>query len=116
MLSGIKEHRKALLAQLAQVQALGAWHITRAFKGISKQALNVKVYLSSIGLESDKKVYQTAARLHRGSFYPTIIQSKIPHPRQTCTPLEILEKRHIKLLESNIQELDKRPVYIIAPK
>lgn len=50
-----KENRKRLVIQLAQVQALGACLITRAFKVTSTQALNIKVYLTSFGLELDRR-------------------------------------------------------------
>lgn len=100
--SGEKGHRKALVAQLAQVQALGARLITGAFKATSAQALNVEAYLTPIGLELDKKAHQTAARLHSGSLYSTITQGRSTHPRRTPTPLEILEKYHTKLLRNNI--------------
>lgn len=104
-----------MVAQLAQVQALEARLITGAFKATSTQALNFEAHLTPIGLELDKKAHQTAARLYSGCFYSTITQGRSTHPRQTPTLLEILEKRHTKFLGRNIQELEKRPVYIVAP-
>ena len=89
--SGEKGHRKALVMQLAQVQALGARLITGAFKATSTQTLNIETYLTPIKLELDKKVHQTAARLHSGTFYSTITQGRSTHPRRIHTPLEILE-------------------------
>ena len=41
--------------QLAQVQALEASVITRAFKATSMQTLNIEAYLTPIGLKLDKK-------------------------------------------------------------
>ena len=103
-----------MVTQLAQVQARGAWLITGAFKATSTQTLNVEACLTPIRLELDKKVYQIAVCLHLGSLYSIIIQGKSTHPRQNFTTLKILEKRHIKLLGSNIQELEKTLVYIVA--
>ena len=114
-LSDEKGHCKALVMQLAQVQALGARLITGAFKATSTQALNIEAHLIPIGLELDKKTNQTAARLYSGPLYPIITQDRSTHLRRTFTPLEILEKRHTKLLGSNIQELEKKPAYIVAP-
>lgn len=113
--SGKQGHSKAFVAQLAQIQVLGTRLIIRVFKAISTQALNIETYLTLIGLELYKKVYQTAACLQSGSLYLTITQSRSTHLRQSLTLLEILEKHYTKLLGSNIQELKKRPVYILAP-
>ncbi len=103
-----------MITQLAQVQALGARLITGAFKATFTQVLYVETYLTPIGLELDKKAYQIAICLHSGSLYSTITQGRSTHPRQTLTPLEILKKRHTKLLRSNIQELERITVYIVA--
>ena len=89
--------------------------LTGAFKATSTQALNIETYLTPIKLELDKKFHQTAARLHSGSLYSDITQGRSTHLRQTRTPLEILENRHTKLLKSSIQELERTPVYIVAP-
>lgn len=78
------------------------------------QARNIKAYLTLIGLKLDKKVYQIATRLHSSLLYSTIMQSRFTYKKQSLTTLEILEKRYIKLLRSNIQELEKKPVYIIT--
>lgn len=56
-----------------------------------------------------------AAQLYLGLFYLTITQNKLVHPKQLFTPLEILKKRHIKLLKNNISKLEKKPAYITAP-
>ena len=114
MLSSEKRHCKTLVTQLAQVQALEARVITRAFKTTSVQALNIEAYLIPIRLELDKKTNQTAARLCWGFFYSTITQNRSVHPKQLPTPLETLEKRHIKLWESSISELEKKPAYITS--
>ena len=79
--SGKKRHRKALVMQLAQVQALETRLITKVFKKTSTQALNIEAYLTLIGLELDKKVHQTAVCLHSGSFYSTITQNRSTHPK-----------------------------------
>ncbi len=50
-----KRNQKTLVLQLAQLQVLGARLITGAFKATSTQALNVEAYLTTIGLEWDKK-------------------------------------------------------------
>lgn len=113
--SGEKGHRKTLVTQLVQVQSLGARLITGAFKATSTQALNIETYLTQIGLELDKKVHQTAARLYPGPLYSSITQGRSTQSRQTPTPLEDLEKRHAKLLGSSIRELERTPVYIVAP-
>lgn len=106
---------KLLVTQLAQVQSLGARLITKAFKATSTQVLNIQTYLTPIGLVIDKKVHQTAARLHSGSLYSIITEGRSTQPRQTPTPLEVLEKRRTKLLGSSIQELERTPVCIVAP-
>ena len=111
MPSGEKGHRKTLITQLVQVQALGTCVITGVFKATSVQTLNIEAYLTPIGLELDKKTNQTAARLCSGPLYSTITQNRSVHLRQLLTPLETLEKRYFRLLGSNISELEKRPAY-----
>ena len=81
MPSGEKGHRKTLVTQLAQVQALGARAINGALKATSVQTLNIEAYLTPIGLELDKKADQTAARLYSGPLYSTITQNRSVHPR-----------------------------------
>lgn len=61
--------------QLAQPQALRACLITEAFKAVSVQALNVKAYLTPIGLKLDKIADQIAACLGFGLLHHTLTQS-----------------------------------------
>lgn len=72
MPSSKKRHCKTLVMQLAQVQALEAQLITKAFKATLVQSLNIETYLTPIELELDKKVHQIAVCLYSGSFYSTI--------------------------------------------
>ena len=89
MPSGKKGHRKTLVTQLVQVQALGARAITGAFKATSVQALNIhEAYLTPIGLELDKKDDQTAARLYSGPLYSTITQNRSVHCLHPLKPLK----------------------------
>ena len=77
--------------------------------------LNIEAYFTSIRLELDKKTDQTAAWLCLGLFYSTITENRSVHSRQLLIPLETLEKSHVKLLGSNISELEKKLAYIMAP-
>ena len=101
--------------QLAQAQAVEAYLITGAFKATSAQALNVEAYLTPIDLELDKKADQIVARLYSGPLYHTLIQSRSTYPKQILAPLKVLEKHYAKLFGNNIHELEKKPVYIVAP-
>lgn len=109
-----KEYCKTLVTQLAQVQALGAYIITRVFRAIPIQVLNTEAYLTFIRLELDKKTDQKAARLCLVPLYLTITQNRSVHPRRLLTPQETFEKRHIKLFGSSISKLEKRLAYITA--
>lgn len=51
-----KKNQKTLMAQLVQAQTIEIRFITKAFKAISAQALNIQVYLTSINLELDQKI------------------------------------------------------------
>ena len=94
--------------QLAQVQALRAHIITRAFKATSAQAL------TPIGLELDKKADQTAARLCFELLYYMLTQNWSVHLRRIFALLEIHGKCYTKHFGTNIHELEKKPVYNIA--
>lgn len=86
--------------------------IIGAFKVISVQALNIKAYLTSIGLELDKKTDQTITQLYLNPLFSIIIQNWSVYATQLPTTLKILENYHIKLLKNSISELEKKPVYI----
>lgn len=103
-----------LVMQLAHIQALGISLITKAFRATSMQALNIKAYLTAIGLELDKKTNQTATHLCSGLLYHTLTQGRSLHLKQISTPLKILKKRHAKLFGNNIHNLKRRPAYIVA--
>ncbi len=107
-----KGNRKRLVLQLAQVQALGTRLITGAFKATSAQALNVEAYLTPIGLELDKRTYQTAAHLCSGPLYRMLTKSRSTHPRRILTPLEVFEKCYAKLFGNNIREVESKPAYM----
>lgn len=85
------------------------------FKVTSFQALNVEAHLTPITLELDKKTVQTAACFFSGPLYQIVTQSRSKCVRQTSNPLEILEKCYKKLLGHSIEELKKRPPYIVPP-
>ena len=78
------------------------------------QALNVEVYLTSIGFELDKKVDQTAARLCSGLLYQTLTQNRSTHLRKIFAPLKIFEERYAKLFGNNIQKPESKLAYIVA--
>ncbi len=88
---GKKGNRKTLVLKLIQVPTLGARLITGAYKATTSQALNVKAYLTTIGLELNKRTDQTAARLYSGPLYLTVTQSRSTHPRRILTPFEVLK-------------------------
>lgn len=113
--TGEKGNQKTLVTQLVQAQATGARLVTGAFKATSSQVLNIEAHLTPINLELDKKTVQTAARLFSGPLYQTVTQSRSTCVRRTSAPLEILEKGYIKIVGSSIEELEKRPSYIVPP-
>ncbi len=94
---------------------MGARLITRAFKATSAQALNIEAYLTPIDLELDKKIIQTAACLFSGPLYHTLTQGRSTYVKRTLTPLETIEKYYVKFVGSNIEELERRPAYIVPP-
>ncbi len=101
--------------KLVQAQATGARLITGVFKATSAPALNIEAHLTPIDLELDKKTIQTAARLFSGPFYHTLTQGRSTNVKRTLTPFETLEKYYLKSVGSNIDELEKRPAYIVPP-
>lgn len=103
-----------LLMQLVQAQALRVRLIIKAFKATSVQALNMKIYLTSIGFKPNKKADQTISCLCFGLLFHTFIQHQSIHPRQILVPLEILGKRYAKLFNNNVYKLKRKPAYIIA--
>ncbi len=111
--TGEKGNQKTLVTQLVQVQATGARLITGAFKATSAQALNIEAHLTPIDLELDKKTIQTAARLFSGSLYHKLTQGRSRHVKRTLTLLETLKKYYVKFVGSNIDEIEKRPAYVV---
>ncbi len=71
--------------------------------------------MTPIDLELDKKTIQTAACLFSGPLYLTLTQGRSTHVKRTLTLLETLEKYYIKFVASNIDELKRRPAYIVPP-
>ncbi len=109
-----KRNRKTLVLQLARVQALGANSIHGEYKAISAEALNVEEYLTTIGLELDKRPDQTAIRLCSRLLYRTLTQSRSTNTRRILTSLEIFEKRYAKRFDNNICKVESKPAYIVA--
>lgn len=111
--TGEKRNQRNLVMQLVQAQAIETHLIIRVFKANSSQALNIKAHLTFINLELDKKTFQTAVCLFSGLLYQTVTQSRSIYVSQTSTPLENFEKCYIKLVNNSIEELEKRPAYIM---
>ncbi len=88
-----KRDQKTLVLQLAKVQAFAACLITGVYKATSAQVLNVEAYLIPIGLELDKRINQTAARLCSGHLYLPLTPRWSTNSRRILTTLEVFEKR-----------------------
>lgn len=71
--------------------------------------------MTPINLELDKKIIHTSARLFSGPLSYLITQSRSTQVNRTSSPLETLEKYYSKLVGSKIEELKKKPAYIMPP-
>ncbi len=103
-----------MVLQLVQVQALRANLIMGVFKATLAQSLNIKIYLTFIGLELDKKTDQAIVYLCSGLLYHTLTQNWFLYPRRIFTPFEVLEKYYARLFRNNICKVESKPAYVIS--